>query len=125
MGGGGAARVSGHSAYRAAENLTAGTRLLRRPRHRGGLDRWRDWGGGFSAGGGLSAAGQREDVHARTFRTIDGEDYAVARLYAEQRLSAGWSLRARLENALAERYEEVHGYPAISRGVFVALERGF
>lgn len=120
-----AARISGHYAYLEAENLTAGTRLLRRPRHRGGLDLWRDWGGGFSAGGGLSAAGQREDVHARTFRTIDGEDYAVARLYAEQRLPSGWSVRARLENALAERYEEVHGYPAIGRGVFLALERGF
>jgi outer membrane cobalamin receptor len=34
-------------------------------------------------------------------------------------------LRARLENALAERYEEVHGYPAIGRGVFLALEREF
>lgn len=120
-----AATITGHYAFLEAANLTAGTRLLRRPRHRGGLDVWRAWGGGFSAGAGLVAVGQREDVHARTFRTIDGEDYAVVRLYAEQRLAAGWSLRARLENALAERYEEVHGYPAISRGVFVALERGF
>jgi vitamin B12 transporter len=119
------AAISGHYAYLDAENLTAGTRLLRRPRHRGGLDVWRAWGGGFSAGAGLAALGQREDVHARTFRTIDGEDYAVARLYAEQRLSSAWSLRARLENALAERYEEVHGYPAIGRGLFLALERGF
>jgi vitamin B12 transporter len=86
---------------------------------------WRAWGAGFSAGVGLSAVGQREDVHARTFRTIDGEDYAVVRLYAEQRLAPGWSLRVRLENALAERYEEVHGYPAIGRGAFLALERGF
>lgn len=119
------AAITGHYAYLDAENLTAGTRLLRRPRHRGGIDLWRAWGGGFSAGGGLSVVGQREDVHARTFRTIDGEDYAVARFYAEQRLPAGWSLRARLENALAERYEEVHGYPAIGRGGFLALERGF
>lgn len=117
------AAITGHYAYLEAENLSSGTRLLRRPRHRGGLDVWRAWGGGFSAGAGLAAVGQREDVHARTFRTIDGEDYAVVRLYAEQRLAAGWSLRARLENALAERYEEVHGYPAIGRGVFLALER--
>ncbi|MEY3609451.1 MAG: Vitamin transporter BtuB precursor [Verrucomicrobiota bacterium] len=119
------AAITGHYAYLEAENLTAGTRLLRRPRHRGGLDLWRTWGHGFSAGAGLSALGQREDVHARTFRTIDGEDYVVVRLYAEQRLAPGWSVRARLENALAERYEEVHGYPAIGRGVFLALERGF
>ncbi len=119
------ATVTGHYAYLDADNLTAGTRLLRRPRHRGGLDVWRAWGGGFSAGAGLAATGQREDVHARTFRTIDGEDYVVVRLYAEQRLASGWSLRARLENALNERYEEVHGYPAIGRGVFFALEREF
>ncbi|MFM9090549.1 MAG: hypothetical protein ACKOUK_02255, partial [Verrucomicrobiota bacterium] len=85
----------------------------------------RAWGGGFSAGAGVVATGQREDVHARTFRTIDGEDYVVARLYAEQRLGPAWVLRARLENALDERYEEVHGYPAIGRGGFLALERGF
>lgn len=119
------AAVTGHYAYLDADNLTAGTRLLRRPRHRGGLDAWRAFGGGFSAGAGLVAVGQREDVHARTFRTIDGEDYAVVRVYAEQRLAAGWALRARVENALAERYEEVHGYPAIGRGLFLALERGF
>jgi len=119
------ATISGHYAYLEAENLTAGTRLLRRPRHRGGLDVWRPWGGGFSAGASLVATGQREDVHARTFRTIDGEDYVVARLYAQQRLSSEWYLRGRLENALDERYEEVHGYPAIGRGVFLALERGF
>ena len=119
------AAITGHYAYLEAENLSSGTRLLRRPRHRGGLDVWRAWGGGFSCGAGFAATGQREDVHARTFRTIDGEDYAVVRLYAEQRLAPKWSLRARLENALAERYEEVHGYPAIGRGVFLALEREF
>ncbi|MFZ9747274.1 MAG: TonB-dependent receptor, partial [Opitutaceae bacterium] len=121
----GDAVLNGHYTYLDAENLTAGVRLLRRPRHRGGLDLWRTWGGGFSSGAGLAAVGQREDVHARTFRTIDAEDFVVARLYAEQRLSSSWSLRARLENALAERYEEVHGYPAIGRGLFLALERGF
>jgi vitamin B12 transporter len=108
-----------------ADNLTSGRRLLRRPRHRASLDLWHDFGGGFSAGGGLGATAQREDVDAGTFRTIDGEDFTVARLYGEYRLNDRLAVKARLENLLDERYEEVHGYPAIGFGAYGGLEWRF
>jgi vitamin B12 transporter len=111
--------------YLEADNLTTGRRLLRRPRHRGGVDVWHAWTGGFSLGAGWAVTAAREDVDARTFRTIDGEDFSVVRLYAEYRLNPRLSLKARVENLLGEKYEEVNGYPAPGRGAFGALEWRF
>jgi vitamin B12 transporter len=108
-----------------ATNLTAHTRLLRRPRLRGDLQVMRAWQDRFEFGAGLSAVAQREDVDARTYRVIDGEDYVVARVHAAWRLSAAVTLRVRCENLLNERYEDVNGYPALGRGVFASLERRF
>ncbi|MFM9032273.1 MAG: TonB-dependent receptor plug domain-containing protein [Opitutaceae bacterium] len=111
--------------YLEADNLTTGRRLLRRPRHRGGVDVWHAWTGGLSAGAGVAVTAAREDVDARTFRTIDGEDFSVVRLYAEYRVNPRLSLKARVENLLGEKYEEVNGYPAPGRGAFGALEWRF
>lgn len=61
---------------------------------------------------------QREDIHARTFATIDGEDYSVARLYAAWTLNDRFSVRARVENLLDEAYEEIHGLPQLPVGAF-------
>ena len=85
----------------------------------------RAWQDRFEFGAGLSAVAQREDVDARTYRVIDGEDYVVARVHAAWRLSAAMTLRVRCENLLNERYEDVNGYPALGRGVFASLERRF
>lgn len=111
--------------YLEADNVTVGTRLLRRPRHRVSADLWHDFGRGFSAGAGVSGAAQREDVHARTFARIDGEDYAVARVYGAWQATPRLSVKARVENVLNERYEEVHGYPALGCGAFAGVEWKF
>lgn len=101
-----------------AENLSVHTRLLRRPRHRFTADAWHRFGAGFSAGAGVTGAAQREDVHARTFRVIDGEDYGAVRVYAEWQATPRLAVKARVENLLNERYEEVHGYPAPGLGAY-------
>jgi vitamin B12 transporter len=111
--------------YLEAENLTAGTRLLRRPRHRVSADAWRDFGRGFSAGTGLAFSAQREDVHARTFRTVDGEDFTVVRAYASWQATPRLGFKVRIENLLGERYEEVNGYPALGFGTFCGAEWKF
>ena len=111
--------------YLEADNVTTGRRLLRRPRHRGSLDVGRAWTGGLSLGAGWSVTAAREDVDARTFRTIDGEDFSVVRVYGEYRVNPRLALKARVENLLAEKYEEVNGYPAAGRAVFGALEWRF
>ena len=113
-------------AYLEAENLSLSVRLLRRPRHSGSVDVWRDFGGGFSAGAGVSLVAQREDVHAETFESnIDAEDYAVARFYAAWKMNDQLTLRARVENAFDEAYEEVHGYPQPGVGAFAGVEWRF
>lgn len=111
--------------YLEADNLTSGKRLLRRPRHRGYADVWHDFGHGLSAGAGVACAAQREDVDARTFRTIDGEDFTVARVYGEYAVSPRLAFKVRLENLLDEKYEEVNGYPLPGLGAFAGVEWKF
>jgi vitamin B12 transporter len=111
--------------YLEADNLTAGTRLLRRPRHRVNADVWHDFGRGVSGGVGAAFTVQREDVDARTFRPVDGEDFTVVRVYGAWQINSRVALKARVENLLDERYEEVNGYPALGVGGFVGAEWRF
>ena len=111
--------------YLEADNLTQGIRLLRRPRHSGSLDLWHDFGRGFSAGTGLAFAAGRRDVNAATFAAIDGEDYAVVRVYGAWQASPRVTVKARIENLLDEKYEEVHGYPQLGLGAFAGVELKF
>ncbi len=108
-----------------ADNQTAHTRLLRRPRNSGSLDLWRDFGGGFSAGTGLAWVSGRLDVDAATFATIRGEDYTVVRLYGAWQATPRLAVKARLENLLNEKYEEVNGYPQTGLGAFAGVEWKF
>lgn len=108
-----------------ADDLTAGTRLLRRPQNSGSLDLWHDFGGGFSAGTGLVFVSERMDVHAATFATIQGEDYAVVRVYGAWQITPRVTIKARVENLLDEKYEQVHGYPQLGLGAFAGVEVKF
>lgn len=114
-----------HYTYLEADNLTSHTRLLRRPRHRGGVDLARDFGHGIFAGVGVAATAGREDVHARTFARVDHEDFTVVRAYASWQVNARLAVKARVENLLDERYEEVNGYPANGAGAFAGVEWRF
>ncbi|MBI5770208.1 MAG: TonB-dependent receptor [Verrucomicrobia bacterium] len=111
--------------YLEALNQTSNTRLLRRPRQSGALDAWRDFGGGVSAGAGVTFAAHRRDVHARTFAQIDQEDYTVTRVYAAWQVTPKLAFKVRFENLLNERYEEVNGYPALGFGAFGGVEWKF
>ncbi|HWA26444.1 MAG TPA: TonB-dependent receptor [Lacunisphaera sp.] len=108
-----------------ADDLTAGTRLLRRPRQSGSLDLWHDFGHGFSAGTGLVFASNRLDVHAATFDTIAAEDYTVVRIYGAWQATERLTVKARVENLFDESYEQVHGYPQLGVGAFGGIEWKF
>jgi vitamin B12 transporter len=112
-------------AWLEADDLTAGTRLLRRPRGSGSLDVWRDFGGGFSAGTGLVVVNDRMDAHAATFATVRGEDYVVMRLYGAWQATPSLAVKARVENLLDEKYEQVHGYPQTGVGAYAGVEWKF
>lgn len=110
--------------YLDARNLTSQSRLVRRPRHAGALDLWRDFGA-WSAGAAATFAKDREDVHAADFNQVDSEDYVVVRVYAAWNVTDRLTLKARVENALNERYEVVHGYPQLGFGAYVGAEWRF
>lgn len=111
--------------YLEADDLTGGTRLLRRPRHSGSLDAWHDFGRGFSVGAGMAFVADRMDVDAVTFATIRAEDYTVVRLYGAWQASPRVTLKARVENLLDEKYEAVNGYPQLGRGGYGSVEVKF
>jgi vitamin B12 transporter len=119
---GSATKLQGAYAFLEADNLSQNNRLLRRPRHSASLDVWHDFGGGLSVGGGFGWVAQREDVHAALFSRVDGEDYAVARVYAAWTINPTLALKGRVENLLDEKYEEVHGYPQPGTAVFAGVE---
>ena len=121
----GALEVRASFTYLEAQNLTLNTRLLRRPRQSGGVDAWRDFGGGVSVGAGATFAANRRDVNARTFAQIDHEDFSVTRIYAAWQVTPRLTVKARLENLLDESYEEVNGYPALGFGAFGGVEWKF
>ncbi len=108
--------------YLEAENRITGQPLLRRPRHSAAVDVLRDVHARLTLGAGVRIVSDRKDVHARTFATIAGEDFSVVRLHAQWRLAPRWQLRGRIENALNERYEEIHGFPQPPWGAFVGWE---
>jgi vitamin B12 transporter len=111
--------------YLEAENLTAQTRLLRRPRNSTSADLWHDFGAGVSAGVGVVGVAGRQDVDAATFATINARDYTVMRLYAAWQATARLALKLRLENLLGEKYEPVNGYPAPGFGAYGGAEWKF
>jgi vitamin B12 transporter len=104
--------------YLNADDLTDGIRLIRRPRNSGSADLWRDFGRGWSAGVGVQVVADRQDVDAQTFLTVDDPNYAVARIYGAWRATPRLTLKARVENALNEKYQPVNGYPALGLGAF-------
>jgi len=111
--------------YLEAEDLATNTRLLRRPRHAFNADVWRAIGRDVTVGAGVAFVAGRQDVDALTFATIDAEDYTVARVYAAWAVTPSFTLKARVENLLNEKYEAVNGYPALGRGAFVGVEWKF
>ena len=108
-----------------ADDLTAGTRLLRRPRNSASLDLWHDFGRGLSAGTGVAWVNDRMDVNASTFATIRGEDYTVVRLYGAWQATPRLAIKARVENLFDEKYEQVHGDPQLGLGAFAGVEWKF
>ncbi len=107
-----------------ADDITAGTRLLRRPRQSGSMDLWKSFGA-WSAGTGLVFVSDRMDADAVTFATIVGEDYTVVRAYGAWEVNDRIAIKARVENLLDEKYEQVHGYPQLGFGAYAGVEWTF
>jgi vitamin B12 transporter len=69
----------------------------------------------------LLAAGPRADFDSGDFSPERLPGYALLGLAAGRELGGGWSLRARIDNALDQRYETVEGYRQPARAASLTL----
>jgi vitamin B12 transporter len=118
-------RFSADYTYTEATDGKTERRLLRRPRHAANLDVWNDFGGGFSAGAGLRVAADMADIDAVSGARLEGEDYAVSRIYAAWALNERFTLTSRIENLFDESYSAVNGYPSLGIGYYAGAEWKF
>jgi len=109
--------------YLDADDLTAGTRLVRRPRHTISADTWVKPVSKFRIGLGALYIIDREDGFGAAQRDI--EDYLRLRLTASYEVSRNLEFFARVENLLGERYEEVLGFPAMRTGAYAGFRLRF
>lgn len=108
-----------------ADNLTTGTRLLRRPRHTLSFDVHTTIGEKLTIGAGVYWLDDRLDLDPVSFVTIPGDDYFIARFYGNLSINDNLDLHVRIENAFDETYEEVAGFPGRGFGVFGGLRYQF
>ena len=110
--------------YLDAVNSNTDQRLLRRPRILGNfvVQHVNDMS---SLGLGLKFVHDVMDIDGGNFSTIERDDYAIVRLFADYQISEGIKLFGRIENMMDEDYEEVDGYPALGRAVYAGLRFSF
>lgn len=101
-------------------NLVTGTGLRRRGKLFGSVAANRSFGP-WRVGASLYATDTRPDITITGGRNVELAGYTVADLTARYSFSRDLYLAARLENALNERYEVIHGFKTAPRGVFVTL----
>jgi vitamin B12 transporter len=109
--------------YLDADDLTAGTRLVRRPRHTISADTWVKPVPKFRIGLGALYIIDREDGFGAAQRDV--EDYLRLRLTASYEVCKNLEIFGRVENLLGERYSEVLGFPSMRTGAYAGFRLRF
>ena len=109
--------------YLEADDVSAGTRLVRRPRHLVSADVWVKPASKLRFGVGARYTIDREDGFGAAQRDV--EDYLNVRLTANYEVSENLEIFARVENLLGERYEEVLNFPAMRTGAYAGFRLRF
>lgn len=101
-------------------NADTGQRLLRRSRENIALN-YTVQQGRYGFGVYLKYVGERIDIDPATFARTPNPAYTRVDFTAAMTLSRQWTLRARLQNAFDDRHDEVLGYSATPRGVYLSV----
>jgi len=106
-----------------ARNLSAGTRLVRRPMHE--VDANATWRPipVLAFTGGLTWVADREDFIGFSQGAL--EDYFVCRLAASWDVHEQVQLFGRIENLTGDEYEETFGFPALDTGLYAGVKARF
>jgi len=106
----------------ALEQQPGGTQVagLRRAKTFGSVTALRSFAR-WRLGAELLASGSRPDIDIQTFERVQNPGYAVLNLLARFDYSKNLFIAARLENALDEDYQLVHGFNTAGRGLFVTV----
>ena len=97
-----------------------GARLVRRARRTGTLQLAAQIGGATYALDVL-AVGRRADFDSGDFSDTELPGYALVNIGAQAELAPGWTVRARIENALDREYQTVEGYRQAARSGAVTV----
>lgn len=109
--------------YLDADDITAGTRLVRRPRHTLSGEVWVKPVPKFHLGLGALYIIDREDGFGPA--QADVEDYLRLRLTASYEVCKNLEIFGRVENLLGERYSEVLGFPSMRTGAYAGFRLRF
>lgn len=93
---------------------------IRRAKRYGSLAAHRSVGK-LRAGGEVLSTGPRPDTHIITGARLEDASYTVLNLTARYEIDKHVFIAAKLENALNEKYELVHGFNTAARGIFVSV----
>ncbi|MFL6564657.1 MAG: TonB-dependent receptor domain-containing protein [Burkholderiales bacterium] len=93
---------------------------IRRAKAFGSIAAFRNFGR-WRLGGELLASGPRPDVDIATFERTELASYTVVNLLARFEYNKHLYVAARLENALDEDYQVVHGFNTAPRGFFISV----
>lgn len=107
--------------YLTTKDQTTGLELLRRPKNSGSLNvdyRWRRWGFNYN----WNLIGRRVDLNDITFVRSTDDSYNRADAVISYQLSSDVQVYGRILNLWNEKYQEVFGYQAPNRGVFVGVK---
>lgn len=104
--------------YLEGEDGLTGERLTRRPRNSVDLSTWFDVTEKFTFGFGVRG------LYDQVESTGPVDDFTIARAFASYQVGK-LAIKARVENLFDKEYEEVYGYPALTRGVYGSVEWNF
>jgi vitamin B12 transporter len=104
--------------YMEGKDGETGERLNRRPRNSIDASTWVNVTDNLTFGFGVRG------MYGRTDSAGPMEDCTIARAFASYQLGQ-LAIKARVENLFDEEYQEVYGYPALTRGYYGSVEWSF